>query len=108
MIWGGIGLSDMVRILNAITGWNMSIKEFMECGERIFNFQRLLNISYGISGKDDTLPQRILEPSTSGPRAYQTPREGFEEALKEYYKESGWVEKGIPYREKLASLKIEL
>ncbi|HDK26345.1 MAG TPA: hypothetical protein ENG48_04540 [Candidatus Atribacteria bacterium] len=108
MIWGGIGLSDMVKILNAITGWNMSIKEFMECGERIFNFQRLLNIAYGISGKDDTLPQRIFEPSTSGPRAYQTPREGFEEVLKEYYKERGWDEKGIPYRERLASLKIEL
>jgi len=109
MVWGGISLGDMVKILNAITGWNMSIGEFMECGERIFNSQRLLNISYGISGKDDILPQRILEPSTSaGPRAYQTPREGFEEALKEYYKERGWDEKGLPYREKLVSLGIEL
>lgn len=81
----------------------------MECGERIFNFQRLLNISYGISGKDDTLPQRILEPSASaGPRAYQTPREGFKETLKEYYKERGWDEKGLPYREKLVSMGIEL
>ncbi len=108
MIWGGIGLGEMVRILNVITGWNMSIEEFMECGERIFNCQRLLNLSYGVSGKDDTLPQRILEPSTSGPRTYQTPRKGFREALKEYYKERSWDEKGIPYREKLVSLGVEL
>lgn len=107
MVWGGMGLGDMVRILNVITGWDMSIEEFMKCGDRIFTIQRMLNNSYGIGRKDDVLPKRFFQMSKEGARAKQVP-EPFEKSLRELYKERGWNNDGIPTREKIKSLGVEL
>lgn len=92
--------------LNYITGWDMNLKEFLQCGERIFNLQRMINVRRGISRKDDTLPARILtEKPLEGPNEGHVPPLG--EMLGDYYACREWNEEGIPTQKKLAELGLE-
>ena len=81
----------------------MDLGEFIRCGERIFNLQRMINVRSGISSKDDTLPTRFLtEKLTDGPIAGHVPPLG--EMLGDYYSCRGWSKEGIPTKEKLVDL----
>lgn len=92
--------------VNIVTGWDMDLDEFNRLGERIFNLQRMISIRRGITGKDDTLPERFLtEKRGAGPAGENLPR--MDEMLKEYYAFRGWSEEGIPSREKLEGLNLE-
>lgn len=96
MIWGGLSLGDMTDCLNAITGWQMEPRDVMECGERVFTLQRALNTRWGISRKDDTLPERFFTAALAGPRAGKAPdRERFATELAELYRLRGWDQNGI-------------
>ncbi len=106
MIWGGFGLQDMVDCGNAITGWNLSVDQTIEAGDRIFTLQRMLNNRYGITGKDDTLPKRFFEPSTKGGRAGKAPF-GLYEEMKKLYIERGWDTDGLPLTQKIAALGLD-
>ncbi len=106
MIWGGFSLQDMVDCMNSITGWNLTVDQTIEAGDRIFTIQRMLNNRYGITSADDTLPQRFFESSTSGGRAGKAPVD-FPKALKELYAERGWDPNGTPSPVKISSLGIE-
>lgn len=106
MIWGGYGLGDMVESLNVITGWDMSVEEVMQAGERIFTLQRLLNTSWGVRAKDDILPERFFQPAASGARAGKFPA-GFGEELERLYGERGWDADGIPTEGTRAALELE-
>jgi aldehyde:ferredoxin oxidoreductase len=98
--------SSYLEWLNHVTGWNMDLKEFIKCGERIFNLQRMINVRRGISRKDDMLPGRFLtERLHSGPHAGHVPPLG--EMLGDYYFCRGWNEEGIPSKEKLVELGLE-
>jgi aldehyde:ferredoxin oxidoreductase len=95
--------SDLTELLNSATGWDMDLNTFMRAGERIFNLTRMLNVSRGISRKDDTLPPRFLTHKRgAGGSANSLPFLGL--MLNEYYSYRGWSEEGIPTREKLAEL----
>lgn len=91
----GENFSDVTNSYNAITGLNLSPKQLLQIGERIWNLQRIINISDGINRKDDALPRRMFEPAKKGPRKGAVP-EPFEPTLNEYYKIRGWDNKGIP------------
>ena len=106
MIWGGYGLGDMVKTLNAITGWEMTADDVMIAGDRIFTTQRMLNNSWGASAVDDTLPKRFFVPSEDGGRAGKYP-EDFQQELKNLYRERGWETNGFPGKEKIDSLGID-
>lgn len=105
MIWGGFGLSSMVEVMNAITGWEMDVGQAMECGHRIFTVQRIINNGYGISGKDDHLPIRFFQPSAVEPRRGQAP-EPFTPSLMELYRQRGWDSSGYPTAETIADLGV--
>lgn len=103
MFFGEMTLTDMLNCLNATTGWNWSMEEFLKTGERIFTLQRQVDVKYGVTRKDDKLPKRIFEPAKEGSRAGKAPV-SFEAALNRYYKIRGWDEQGIPKKEKLEEL----
>ncbi len=96
--------SHFVEWLNYVTGWDMSLKEFLKTGERAFNLKRLFNVKRGISRKDDMLPARIMTHKKGGhsEAAEHVPALGI--LLGDYYSYRGWNEDGIPTREKLAEL----
>ncbi len=108
MIWGGLSLGDMTDCLNAVTGWQMTPRDVMECGERVFTVQRELNNIWGFSRKDDKLPERFFAASSSGPRAGKAPdRDRFAAELAELYRLRGWDEDGIVRNETLIRLGVD-
>ncbi|MCS6924400.1 MAG: aldehyde ferredoxin oxidoreductase family protein [Candidatus Binatia bacterium] len=99
----GIGLEEILPQLVAATGVQYTLEELLKIGERIWNLERWWNERAGLTGKDDTLPRRILEePLPSGPAKGQVNRLG--EMLPEYYRLRGWDAEGRITREKLQEL----
>jgi len=106
-LYGGIEPHHLVEFLNLVTGWDITLKEFMRVGERIFNLKRLYNAKCGISRKDDTLPPRLLTHTRGeGGAADNLPHLG--KMLNEYYKLRGWSEEGIPLNSKLEEVGLNV
>ena len=107
--WTLYGPSDVVNMVKAITGWNVSLFELMKVGERRLNMLRLFNAREGIGRNADKLPAKFFKAlSGTGPTAsVALDKNEFEFALDLYYKLNGWTEDGIPTREKLIDLGIE-
>lgn len=99
----GPDFADMVRLT---TGWNVSLHDLLEIGERIVNVKRLILNRLGITRKDDVLPERIttMPLPVGGAKGYLPE---VEPMLDEYYWARGWDENGIPTPEKLRSLGID-
>lgn len=102
----GIGAPELAAMLSAATGIEYSTEEFMKAGERIWNLERLWNLSAGFTAADDTLPPRLFEkPLPSGPAKGRVSR--LSEMLPEYYQLRGWDAQGVPTPEKLAELSLQ-
>ncbi|MFO7829460.1 MAG: aldehyde ferredoxin oxidoreductase family protein [Bacteroidales bacterium] len=100
-----LGAQDYADLLNKATGFNYSVDELMQAGERIWNLERQFNLKAGLTSKDDTLPKRLLEdPIPAGPNKGQVHRLG--ELLPHYYEIRGWTKDGVPSPEKLKELSI--
>lgn len=101
-----VGLPDMQPQLAAVTGIPYTVPDLMKAGERIWNIERMWNQRAGFTGKDDTLPKRLLEePIPSGPMKGQVNKLG--EMLPRYYRLRGWTTEGEPTERKLRSLGLE-
>ncbi len=102
-------LVTLGEAVEAITGWNSSLYELMELGERTVTMARMFNIREGLSSKDDYLPERLyetLEPGT--PREKKITREDFARTLKLYYEAMGWDPKtGVPSEGRLSFLGLD-
>lgn len=88
---------EFVNMLSSATGMDYSVEEFLKCGERIWNLERLFNIGAGFTRKDDMLPERFFGGGGIN-------RAEFEKALDEYYHFRGWSDEGVPAEEKLREL----
>jgi aldehyde:ferredoxin oxidoreductase len=99
----GTGLEDAWPELAAATGIDFSLEDLLLAGERIWNLERIWNQKAGITGRDDTLPKRMLqEPIPAGPTKGKVNRLG--EMLPEYYQLRGWTPDGQPTAAKLIEL----
>ena len=107
MIWFvGVKVDDMVSLLNLTTGWEMDQADFLQCGERIFNLKKLINLRLGATRDDDTVPYRIeREPRGSGSAADNLPP--LEPMLDDYYRFRGWDSEGRPTQAKIGELGLE-
>ncbi len=94
---------DYRDLLSASTGFDYTTEEMMECGERIWNLERLLNLKLGMDPGQDTLPERLLKtPLPKGPKKGNVVR--LEEMLPEYYSIRGWDKEGRPMQTLLKQL----
>jgi aldehyde:ferredoxin oxidoreductase len=102
---GGVQLSDVGKWLKDVTGWDLAARDLLEVGERSFNLKRKLNVGWGMSRKDDTLPLRVITHrlSDGGAGDHLPP---FNIMLADYYKLRGWSEEGIPLEETLKRLGV--
>jgi len=91
---GDMPFSGVKDLFNAITGWDYSIEDLMDAGERIFTVQRLINIRDGYNAATDLLPKKMLQPAKEGFRAGKVPP--FKELMEDYYNLRGWDENGEP------------
>jgi aldehyde:ferredoxin oxidoreductase len=105
----GIGTplnEDMVKLVNAVTGWSLSLPELEKMGERIYNLERLINVRRGVNRKHDLLPHRVMsEPIPDGPvNGRFCLQKNLDAMLDAYYELRGWSREGIPTDKKLKEL----
>jgi aldehyde:ferredoxin oxidoreductase len=99
----GIGANEFAGMLSAVTGVAYTPEEFMKCGDRIWNLERLFNFSAGLTATDDRLPPRLVkEPLTTGGSKGRLSR--LPEMLPAYYELRGWDPDGAPTPAKLQEL----
>lgn len=97
-----MGAGDYADMLNATLGTDWSADDILLAGERIYNIERMFNLSAGIEPAQDTLPKRLLEePIVDGPSKGNVARLG--EMLPRYYELRGW-ENGLVSDERKALL----
>lgn len=96
----------IAKLINALTGWGIDREGILKIGERIVNLERAFNVREGLTRKDDTQPERILnEPFKSGPSAGHVVN--LQPMLDEYYKLRGWdLKTGFPTKRKLEELEL--
>ena len=91
------------------TGFDVDIEEVLRIGERINNLERCILARWGISRKDDDLPERFRKeplPADSNMAAGQVYEN--DELLAEYYPFRGWdPETGLPTIQKLHELGLD-
>ncbi|MCG8324379.1 MAG: aldehyde ferredoxin oxidoreductase family protein [Thiotrichales bacterium] len=91
-------LEDIAPQVDAACEGDWTPEKMAEVGERIWNMERDFNMAAGLTGKDDTLPKRLLKDA-----AKTGPAEGkvnnLEEMLPKYYEVRGWTTDGVPTRE---------
>ena len=99
-------LHDVASQLEGACGGSWNEKRLIEIGERIWNLERLFNLNAGLTGKDDTLPNRILkEAAKSGSGKGKVAQ--LNKMLPGYYKIRGWDEAGIPTEKTLKRLALK-
>jgi aldehyde:ferredoxin oxidoreductase len=90
--WELYGAEDASKLFKAVTGWDVSVAEQLEVGERRLNMMRAFNAREGVGRERDTLPAKFFDkPLALGPsKGLCLDRQEFEDALNEYYRQSGW------------------
>ncbi len=89
-----MGMSPLIKGLNAVTGFDLDMQSFLQTGERTWVLKRAVNNMMGITRADDRLPKRILTPLTEGGAAGSVPDETI--LKKEYDAVRGLDENGRP------------
>jgi len=101
--WTLYGPKETAEMINAVTGWNMTVDELMEVGSRRLNLLRTFNAREGLDRKADKLPKKFFkalqgEGPTSG---IALDKIEINTAIDQYYKLAGWTNDGIPMAETL-------
>ncbi len=104
-----IQVEEVLSIVRAATGWDVSLPDLLMIGERATNMARAFNIREGFSRKDDVLPERLYQPLESGAlTGVALPREAFERMQTDLYEIKGWdPATTVPSRTRLRELGIE-
>ena len=91
-------LDNIAPQIDAACKGEWTTERLVEVGERIWNLEREFNLAAGISGKDDTLPKRLLKDAAqTGPAKGLT--NNLHKMLPEYYELRGWTPDGVPTQE---------
>ena len=91
-------LDNIAPQIDAACEGDWSVERLVEVGERIWNLERDFNLAAGLTGKDDTLPKRLLkEAAKTGPAKGMVTE--LDKMLPEYYELRGWSPEGVPTAE---------
>jgi aldehyde:ferredoxin oxidoreductase len=92
----GWTMEDIAPQIDAACEGDWSADRCMVVGERIWTMERDFNLAAGLTGKDDTLPKRLLKDikAKSGPAKGRVNDLG--KMLPEYYEIRGWTADGVP------------
>jgi len=97
---------DFAAQIDAACEGNWDAARLFETGERIWNQERMFNLSAGFTAADDTLPDRLLkDPCPSGTAKGKVNE--LAKMLPEYYSLRGWTEDGRPTSETLERLGLD-
>ena len=97
-----------LNLLRGAIGVELTEKEFLKIGERIWNLIRVYNNGNGFTRKDDYLSPRFSEPLPSGPyKGHFFSLEDQDRLLDDYYRVRGWDRDGRPAEKKLRELGLK-
>jgi aldehyde:ferredoxin oxidoreductase len=108
--WQLYGPSDTVELVRYGTGWQATMEELLEIGERKINLMRAFNAREGMGKESDVLPKKLFQPlAGKGPTAgVALTTEEFEHARESYYRLAGWDPvTGYPTPAKLRGLGLD-
>jgi aldehyde:ferredoxin oxidoreductase len=89
--WQLYGPADLLDFCKYGVGWDATIEELQEIGERRINMMRMFNVREGFDRKDDNLPLKAYLPIPTGPnKGVGLNKKDFEKALDTYYDLAGW------------------
>jgi aldehyde:ferredoxin oxidoreductase len=108
--WQLYGPSETVELVRAGTGWEATMEELLEIGERKIALMRAFNAREGIGKDADVLPKKLFQPLTGkGPTAgVALTTDEFEHARASYYGLAGCdPATGYPTPAKLRDLGLD-
>jgi aldehyde:ferredoxin oxidoreductase len=108
--WQLYGPADTVELVRSGTGWQATMEELLEIGERKINLMRAFNAREGIGKESDVLPKKLFQPlAGTGPTAgVALTTQEFEHARESYYRLAGWdPATGYPTAAKLRGLGLD-
>jgi len=108
-VYGRVLTQTHVDLINLTVGWDMTLEELTEIGQRIYALERCFNCREGVRRKDDTLPYRFMheEIPSGNSKGFRAKPEELQAMLDEYYGLRGWYSDGVPKRETLDGLGLE-
>jgi aldehyde:ferredoxin oxidoreductase len=75
-----VSIPDWLELFKTVPGYDWEAEDMMNAGRRVFFLKRLLNYRYGLTAKDDSLTERMLEPARDGdPEGIEINFEGMKE-----------------------------
>lgn len=101
-----LGYDHFVELVRSVEGLEFSAAELRQVGRRVIDLERQLNLEFGRTRADDTLPKRYFDDPMPGraARGHHIDREKFQIMLDEYYAARGWDREGRLAPERLAEL----
>jgi aldehyde:ferredoxin oxidoreductase len=102
--WRFMEYRDLVE---AVTGWDITMHELVQVAERTLTLARLFNLGAGFTEEDDWLPPRFFQPHRGGALSETSvDPDQLKAAIKTYYEMMGWNEVGVPTQGTLYRLSI--
>lgn len=107
--WQLYSVGQLQEAVKAITGWDVTIDEIFEVGERRLNMLRAFNAREGITREDERIPKKLKVALKGGASdGVSVNEEEVEQAKDWYYEEAGWdVATGTPTAGKLKELGLD-
>ncbi len=103
--FASVPLETTLNLVNAATGFDYSLDELRQVGERAWNLKRAINHRLGLTRANDKLPKALLTPYREGGSEGLVP--DFPAMLSAYYAARGWDEAtGRPTRATLERLHL--
>ncbi len=104
--FGGMLNEHYPRMINAVTGWQLSLADVERIGERVWNLERAFNVREGVRRHQDVLPYRVMyEPAPEGMhKGMHCPPDELHAMLDAYYALRGWSSDGVPTPDTLQAL----
>jgi aldehyde:ferredoxin oxidoreductase len=101
-----LGYGHFVELVQAATGLDFTEAELREAGRRVIDLERLINLEFGRTRADDTLPKRYFDDPMPGraTKGHHIDREKFQKMLDEYYAARGWDNNGLLPTERVMEL----
>ena len=107
--WHLYDMEQLRSTINAVTGWDVTVEELLELGERRVNMLRAFNAREGVDREKDALPEKMFKKALKGgaTNGVKVDRQEWKEMMDHYYRLSEWdLTTGNPTPEKLENLGI--
>jgi len=96
---------SIVDMINASTGWGVDQEAILKAGERIFQLMRAMTCRFGVTPKDDELPEIAMRPIVESGQEGNVPN--MAKMLPEYYDIRDWDKStGKPSKARMEKLGV--